>query len=182
MSESSQPPATGPPPGPDYAELRRRLSRAVAAVCPRWLVDRREDIVQAAMIRLFEILERGEGNRELAPSYLRRVAYSVLVDEIRRIRRTREVALEDGVPEQSVVSGSRGPDGQLAALQAGRGIVECLRELVRPRRLAVTLYLQGHSVPAAARLLGWSHKRTENLVYRGLANLRRCLRGKGLEP
>ena len=30
------------------------------------------------------------------------------------------------------------------------------------------LYLQGHSVPDTARLLGWAAKRTENLVYRGL--------------
>ena len=50
----------------------------------------------------------------------------------------------------------------------------------RERRLAVTLYLQGHSVPAAARLLEWTAKRTENLVYRGLADLRECLTAKGM--
>ena len=181
MSENPQPPSR-PPSERDYAELRRRLSRAVAAVCPRWLVDRREDIVQAATIRVFEILERGEGNRELAASYLRRVAYSALVDEIRRLRRTREVAREDGVPERAVKTGDRDPEGRYAAHQIGAGITRCLGELVRPRRLAVTLYLQGHTVPAAANLLGWSAKRTENLVYRGLANLRRCLQAKGLTP
>jgi RNA polymerase sigma-70 factor (ECF subfamily) len=50
------------------------------------------------------------------------------------------------------------------------------------RRLAVTLYLHGHSVPDAARILDWSAKRTENLVYRGLADLRECLLSKGLRP
>jgi RNA polymerase sigma-70 factor (ECF subfamily) len=50
------------------------------------------------------------------------------------------------------------------------------------RRRAVMLYLQGHSVPEAARLLGWTAKRTENLVYRGLADLRHCLRAKGHTP
>ena len=54
--------------------------------------------------------------------------------------------------------------------------------LVRPRRLAVALYLQGHSVPEAAKLLEWGNKRTENLVYRGLADLRECLAKKGLKP
>ena len=44
------------------------------------------------------------------------------------------------------------------------------------------LHLQGHSVPDAARLLGWPAKRTENLVYRGLADLRRCLIAKGHTP
>jgi RNA polymerase sigma-70 factor (ECF subfamily) len=46
----------------------------------------------------------------------------------------------------------------------------------------VTLYLQGHSVPDAARILDWPAKRTENLVYRGLADLRACLSNKGLRP
>ena len=50
----------------------------------------------------------------------------------------------------------------------------------RERRLAVTLHLQGHSVPEAARLLDWAVKRTENLVYRGLADLRECLTAKGI--
>ena len=52
----------------------------------------------------------------------------------------------------------------------------------KDRRLAVTLYLQGHTVPEAARILGWAAKRTENLVYRGLADLRQCLLGKGHTP
>ena len=48
--------------------------------------------------------------------------------------------------------------------------------------MAVTLYLQGHSVPEAARVLDWPAKRTENLVYRGLADLRECLMKKGIQP
>jgi RNA polymerase sigma-70 factor (ECF subfamily) len=52
----------------------------------------------------------------------------------------------------------------------------------RERRLAVTLYLQGHTVAEAASILEWPFKRTENLIYRGLADLRACLRCKGLRP
>jgi RNA polymerase sigma-70 factor (ECF subfamily) len=37
-------------------------------------------------------------------------------------------------------------------------------------------------VAEAARILDWSPKRTENLVYRGLADLRGCLTSKGLKP
>jgi hypothetical protein len=33
-----------------------------------------------------------------------------------------------------------------------------------------------------AALLGFDEKQTENLVYRGMAELRRCLRLKGLKP
>ena len=41
----------------DDSELRRRLARAVARVCPPWLAGSAEDIVQAAM--MFTHLEVG---------------------------------------------------------------------------------------------------------------------------
>ncbi len=53
---------------------------------------------------------------------------------------------------------------------------------IRKRRRAVILYLQGHSVPEAAELLGFERKKTENLVYRGLDELRNALRDRGFEP
>jgi RNA polymerase sigma-70 factor (ECF subfamily) len=48
--------------------------------------------------------------------------------------------------------------------------------------VAVWLYLLGHSIPEAAGLLAFDEKRTENLIYRGMADLRNCLRVKGLKP
>ena len=45
---------------------------------------------------------------------------------------------------------------------------------------AVTLHLQGHRGAETARLLGWSAKRAENLIYRGLADLRACLEARGM--
>ena len=56
-----------------------------------------------------------------------------------------------------------------------RGITDCLGRLPQPRRLAVTLFLQGYTVPEAGRLLGWTTKKTEHLVSRGLEGLRGCL-------
>ena len=71
-----------------YTRLRQDLVRAVARLCPRWMVDRRDDLVQTAVIRVMKIMgrrsESGEGNQPLSTSYLYKVAYSVLVDEIRR--------------------------------------------------------------------------------------------------
>ena len=74
------------------------------------------------------------------------------------------------------------PEREAASREIARGIRACLQEMVRDRRLAVTLHLQGHSVGDAARILEWAQKRTENLVYRGLADLRACLAAKGLRP
>ena len=83
----------------DYVTLRQDVARAVARLCPRWMVDRRDDLVQAAVMRVMRIAAKrsasGEGNQPLSTSYLYKVAYSVLVDEIRRLRRRRETDLED---------------------------------------------------------------------------------------
>jgi RNA polymerase sigma-70 factor (ECF subfamily) len=134
------------------------------------------------MIRILELQRRSEGKRQLSSSYLWRVAHSVLVDEIRRVRRRREQPLDDAPLTRQRAGGPPNPEKEAEAREISQAIGGCLSRLVRPRRLAVTLHLQGHSVPEAARLLRYGRKRTENLVYRGLSDLRRCLASKGLEP
>lgn len=173
--------AGGPfePPRTDELEaLRADLVQAVQRVCPPWLSDRREDLVQEALIRVAEIRRR-EPDRELAPSYLRRAAYNALVDEIRRLRRRRETSLEGEEGTLQPPSEAPGPERWSAGRQIGRAIHDCLTRMVPPRRRAVALYLQGHSGPESAELMGWTAKRTNNLVYRGLDDLRRCLTAKG---
>ncbi len=170
-----------PPSGDeDYARLRQQLARAVARLCPRWLADQADDIVQCAVVKL---LDRGEGSGPLPPSYLWRVAYTTMVDEIRRRRRRREVSLDDGADDAPGAGiAEADPERLGGAREIGRAVRECLRGLVEARRLAVVLHLQGHTVAEAGRLLGWGDKRVENLVYRGLADLRRCLGAKGIAP
>lgn len=165
----------------DYAELNDKLARAVASVCPRWLAEQRDDIVQVALMRVMEIRRKSEEEREFSSSYLWRTAYSALIDEIRRLRRRQEVPLEEG-GEDGWDAPSPGPEHDARGREIGEGIRQCLATLVRPRRLAVTLYLQGHTVPQVARLMGWSTKRADNLVYRGISDLRRCLTERGINP
>ncbi len=167
-----------------YSKLRQDLARTVARICPSWLSNERDDLVQSAVMRVMQIVSRkeleSEGDPPLAASYLYKVAYSALIDEIRRVRRRRETGLEDGTIES--VASPENPERTAASREIGLGIQGCLAQLKQERRLAVALYLQGHSVPGAARILEWSAKRTENLVYRGLADLRECLLAKGLRP
>jgi RNA polymerase sigma-70 factor, ECF subfamily len=166
----------------DLEGLRRDLKRAVAQTCPRWMTDRSEDIIQVAMMRILDIYRKREGNAELSSFYLRKAAYSAVVDEIRRLRRRQEVPLENESSEvvYEPVAESPDPERNAAARQTGAAIRDCLGRLVRPRQLAVTLNLQGHSVPEIGKLLGWTTKKAENLVYRGMADLRGCLHAKGV--
>ncbi len=174
------------PPGEamDFAQLHRDLARAVGRVCPRWMADRADDLVQVALMRVMEIQRRREGTVEFSSIYLRKAAYSAMVDEIRRLRRRQEVSIEsddeEGGPVFDPAAPEPDPERASAGRQVGRAIRDCLGGMVPPRRHAVTLNLQGHSVPEIGRLLGWTAKKAENLVYRGMADLRGCLGAKGL--
>ena len=145
----------------DYARLRDELVRIVARVCPAELAARRDDLVQAVVMRVMEIQRRSEGKAELSPFYLRKAAHSVLVDEIRRLRRRREVPMELEGEAPAPASSVPDPERHSSSREAGRGIRDCLAAMVRPRRLAVVLHLQGHSVPELGKLMSWSAKRAE---------------------
>lgn len=163
--------------------LRARVAGAVRRVCPAWLATSAEDIVQNVLVQLSRTFLAGEGRPRPASMYFRKAAYGATVDEIRRRCRRREVQLPDG-DGLAELAPAAGPDPERSAASAeiGRGVQECLLALARARRLAVTLYLQGCTVPETARRLGWKVKQAENLVYRGLADLRACLSRKGLAP
>ena len=44
------------------------------------------------------------------------------------------------------------------------------------------LHLMGHSVDEISALLECRYKQAENLVYRGLSDLRACLKTRGVKP
>lgn len=170
------------PPPEQVAELRRQLVRAVERTCPRWLAAEADDLVQTALLRVMEIERRREGDAEFSSFYLRRAAYSVVVDEIRRRRRRGEVSLDPEAEGGEPAPPSPAPDPEKisASRELGRTISECLGRLVPPRRSASTLYLQGHRIREVGDLMGWTEKKAENLIFRGLADLRECLKSQGI--
>jgi RNA polymerase sigma factor (sigma-70 family) len=163
--------------------VRRKLLSCVARSSPRWLADQAEDIVQTALLRLLPAnTDRGGGIQKVSSSYLSRVAYNAVVDEMRRRFRRPEVQPGEEKSLDGNPSGSAGPEEKARAAEIHEALRNCLKRMIRPRRIAVACYLQGYSVPEAAAFTGWSKKKTEHLLRRGLENLRACLAGKGLKP
>ncbi len=134
------------------------------------------------MIRVLRVRARREQGRPLPAAYLWKVAYTATIDEIRKLRSKREVSLHVEGAEEPADMRALGPERGAESAQLSAAIRECLSALKDTRRQAVTLYLQGHSVPEIGRLLGWSTKRAENMVYRGLAELRATLSKRGWRP
>lgn len=162
--------------------MRHRLRASVQRVCPARLANDLDDIVQTAVMRVVEAL-RGRGREDPVPSsYLRKAAFSAAVDEIRRHDRRGEMALPDDPADGPYTASDPGPEREHAAGEIRRALSACLAALSAPRRRMVTLYLLGHTVPEASRMLGWTLRKAEHLVYRGLEDLRRCLTSRGIRP
>lgn len=172
----------GDSPEDQAAILRRRVISSVRRTCPHWLADRAEDVVQNVLVKLLAISRKSEGETRFSSVYLEKTVYGAVVDEIRRACARKESPLLEQKPAETLASVGAGPERVASSGEIGRAIRHCLGRLSRPRKLAVTLYLQGCTVPRAALHLRWTTKKTENLVYRGLADLRTCLRSKGLNP
>lgn len=179
--ERRRPADVASPPEVDYAALRRDLLRCVRAVCPAWLGADAEDICQQAMVKVMATVERNDGSANLPPRYLQRVAYSATIDELRR-RRVREHDRADDRGVRRAITERADPEERVLLREMGHDMAVCLQGLEQRRRLAVTLHLQGLVRSEVAHVLGWTVKQAENRIYRGLANLRRCLSSKGHNP
>ena len=165
----------------DVDELRRQVAAAVSRTCPAWLARQADDIAQNVMIQLVASLRRGVGASGFSRVYLAKAAYGATMDEIRRHARRRESPDGETIVGRAA-SRATNPEREASSGEIVRAIQDCLALLSRPRKLAVTMYLQGCSVPETAQTLRWKRKRAENYVFRGLADLRRCLSGKGFQP
>ncbi len=166
----------------ELAAARVQMLALVRRICPRWLADQAEDIVQTALLSVLQHQKRG-GEDPLTPaSYLMRAAHNALIDEVRRrFRRPTEIQ-GDPMDLKPAVSPNPTPDDRASSLEIDRGIRGCLASLPRARRIAVTLHLLGYSLRETGEGFGWTPKRTEHLIYRGLEDIRRCLTRKGLAP
>lgn len=165
---------------PDARRLHESILRAVRATCPGWLKSEVDDLAQAATLKVLErFRSREDAMTELSSSYLWRTAHSVVIDEIRRRGRRPQVLADHGMMDCNPAGDAEGPEAVVAMSRLSAAVRSCLARLGTARRRAISLYLLGYGVVEIAGLCSWGNKRAENLVYRGLADLRTCLRSKG---
>lgn len=60
-------------------------------------------------------------------------------------------------------------------------LTEAVGLLIESRRRVVKLYLMDLTIEEIAAFYGWSKNKTRNLLYRGLADLKRLLQEKDIE-
>jgi RNA polymerase sigma factor (sigma-70 family) len=169
-------------------EFGQLLRRAIIRYCPRDQGISFDDIEQEARLRLWRALEQERDITNHA-SYLYRIAATATIDAMRRAQARHEEQLNkprgEGIEADDDVALPAPPKDAPDRVAESREVIEkvqaALSKLPDKRRRAVGLYLQGMSSQEIADLLGWTEPKSRNLVYRGLKELRKCLRAEGID-
>jgi len=156
------------------AAVSRHRSRDVALAA--------DDLMQEVRIRLWKVYS-GDRNSRLKTSYYYRVVNSAIVDSLRSHRgtlahsvRSESDAGEDEPALIERIGGEEpGPDRVFDEQHRKARLLQAIRQLPADRGRAVTLYLQGFSVPEIAELLGCDQNRAHNLAYRGVRALKESM-------
>ena len=170
----------------DWQDILKELEKAVLRAVPSWLRVQSDDLVQKSAAKILSqhagLAPHREGEHQhlLNRSYLWKVATTTVIDETRRVCYQREQAIGDRDEETARVH-SPNPERQARMRELADEIRDCLKRLGTDRSLAVRLYLLGESVAEIGERMNWALKRSKNLVYRGLADMRACLSAKGYE-
>jgi len=170
-----------------YELLLERYELLLRAVirrhCPPSLGIDVRDVEQDARLRLWKLVER-EKELDDPASYLFRIAVTTTIDAVRRVLTRKEEQLPDGEPAElpgMMTNPNEAPDAVAERRELMMKIRAALATLIRNRRRAVELHLQGLTLGEISHLTGWSAGKTRNLVYRGLSDLREKLRQEGIE-
>jgi RNA polymerase sigma factor (sigma-70 family) len=172
----------------EYGRLIRSVVRKVCRARP--VIDV-EDVEQEVRLKLWKVLSN-RTEIDHFPSYVYRVAYSVAIDQLRRVDVRPEDQFFAGESDDAgnaetgelerVPADSRVAPDRLAACREAAAVVGAeVERLSDKRRQAVKLYLLGMNHVEISTTTGWSESVARNHLYRGLADLREALAARGIE-
>ncbi|MDT8449861.1 MAG: sigma-70 family RNA polymerase sigma factor [Wenzhouxiangellaceae bacterium] len=165
-----------------FEELWRRIAPHVRAAVTRHrsrdAALAADDLVQEVRIRIWQVYER-DRNARFRASYYYTVVNSAIVDCLRRHRGTLAHAVRDEPepgeaddPLERVDNPEPGPDQRFDDELRARRLQAAIDALPADRARAVSLFLQGFTVPEIAELMNCDRDRAHNLAYRGMRALK----------
>lgn len=137
-----------------------------------------DDLLQEIRIRIWKALKGREGKIQYLNAYVKKVVFSVFINEVNRLRRERRlisVAENKWHAENMDKEDCTGSDGILREI-----IIESLTALSRTKRRVLELRLEGFTLAEIAQLNHWSISKTCNAYYRGIKELKHILAKRGI--
>lgn len=140
-----------------------------------------DEVVQDLRVRIWTSLGTADLIRRAKPAYLHRAAVSAVLDIIRRRRAGKSSGSSlDAVAPDALVDARASAESTLVRREVAEAVHEALGLLAESRRGVVRMYLAGYDRFEIAALMRWNVGKTQNLLYRGLEDLRAILASRGI--
>jgi RNA polymerase sigma-70 factor (ECF subfamily) len=166
----------------EFEVILDKFSASIKASIRRFGLERSgidpEDIFQEVKIKIWKKLAH-EKNVSNQASYINRVVNSTLIDQIRKVRRQEKLIYHE--KQKWLVEEKCRPEAPVEDSVFREMIFEAADSLMESRRKAVKLFLSDLTVDEISLTLNWSKDKTRNLLYRGLSDLKRKLKERGIE-
>jgi len=137
-----------------------------------------EDIEQEVKLRIWKFIKKGKIVEKL-PSYIKRVAYTVTVDELRKMRkqcpaRQSNILKNIYLFSNSVINekGINSPERLLEEKELILSLRELIGRLSNNRKQVLKLYLKGMSIEEICELFNWDKTKVRHLLYRGINDIK----------
>jgi RNA polymerase sigma factor (sigma-70 family) len=138
----------------------------------------RDDLIQEILIRIWKALKDREGEIQFLDAYVKKVVFSVFINEVNRLRRERQL-ISVAENKQHLENEDKG-DCTESVDSLRKIIIESLTALGGTKRRIIELRLEGFTLAEISQLNHWSISKTCNCYYRGIKELKNRLAKKGI--
>ena len=138
-----------------------------------------DDILQEVKIKIWNILS-DEKKIDNYASYIKKIVNSSVIDQLRRIRREERVIFTE-MQRKIAERRSTYNKEKIDDVECKNILGQSVDSLLESRRKVVKLYLLNMTLEEIAEFFNWSPHKTRNLLYRGLNDLKKILKEKGIE-
>ena len=162
--------------------ILERFSASIRASIMRFGLEEKgidpEDILQD--IRLKIIKKIFSANKIRSPaSYINSVVQTTLIDCLRKSRAHEEILQLERLERLRQAEGQKEP--RVGDMLARRAIGEAVDSLIPSRKKALKMFLLNMTVEEIACSLNWTPIKTRTLIYRGLDDIKRKLKKRGID-
>lgn len=132
------------------------------------------DIIQEVKLKLWKILN-DEKKIKNYTSYINKIINSSVIDQIRKLKREEKIIIYE--KHKSISEQKSNYRADIPPVNSIKEIIgQAVDSLMKSRRKPVKLFLLNMTLDEIAIYLNWSKDKTRNLLYRGLADLKRILK------
>ena len=163
----------------ELTEILERFSRFIQAHIRKFNLNKFgldiDDIFQEVKIKIWKILHN-EKKIVNYSSYIKKIVDSSVIDQLRKLKREEGIYLHEKNKKISEQKSNYVSDEFYSQRDMKEIVGRAVAGLLDSRRKVVKLYLLNMNIEEIAAYFRWSKDKTRNLLYRGLADLKKILK------